>query len=314
VIVRRLLSIIPLLIVVSFAVFCLELFLPGDPAANLAGESASQEQIEEIRQELELDKPLPERYWNWVTNAVQGDFGRSLYSNRSVSGEIAERWTVTATLVGGAILVAVVVGVPFGIVAGTKRGRWPDRLATVLSSLGVALPNFLLGILLILVFSIWLKLLPVAGYVSPGDDVLDWARHLILPILAVSGLVMAELTRQLRSSMAETEEEDYTRTARAKGLPESTVVGKHSLRLAIVPAIAVLGVQAARLFGGAVIVEQIFSLPGLGQLTIDAILNRDLPVLQGIIPLAVVIAVVMTLLADLARIWLNPQLRRRATA
>lgn len=309
---RRLLSIIPLLVVVSFAVFCLELFLPGDPAVNLAGDNASAEQIEEIRSTLELDEPLPERYVSWVSDAVRGDFGESLYSRRSVGGEIASRWTVTATLVGGGVLVAAIVGIPAGIIAGTRRGRWPDRVATVLSSLGVALPNFMLGIFLIVVFSIWLKVLPIAGYVAPGDDVVEWLRHMILPIVAVSGLMMAELTRQLRSSLAETLEEDYTRTARAKGLPESTVVVKHALRLAASPAIAVLGVQAARLFGGAVIVEQIFSLPGLGQLTVDAILSRDLPVLQGVIPLAVAIAVVMTLLADLARSALNPRLRRGA--
>lgn len=311
---RRILSIIPIVLVASFLVFCLEVFLPGDTAVNLAGPDASPARIEEIRQELNLDEPIPTRFVNWLGDAAQGDLGRSLFTRRDVADEILNRWVVTVQLVVGAMAVAVVVGVPLGIVAAIRRDGWIDRLLLAGAALGASIPAFLLGILLMVVFSIWLGWLPVAGYVpfsrSPGD----WARTMILPTVALSALVAAELTRQIRSALIETLEQDYTRTARAKGLRERTVVLKHGLRLAAQPAVAVIGVQAARLFGGAVIVEQVFALPGLGRYTIDAITNRDLPVLQGVVPLTVAIAVLLSLVAELVQMALNPRLRARGSA
>jgi peptide/nickel transport system permease protein len=309
---RRILSIIPIVLVASFLVFCLEVFLPGDTAANLAGPDASAARIEEIRHSLNLDRPIPVRYVEWLGDAAQGDLGRSLFTRRSVSTEILDRWTVTVQLVTGAMILAVVIGVPLGILAAVRRGGWLDRLLLAGAAVGAALPGFLLGIVLMVVFSIQLDWLPVAGYVpfsrSPGD----WARTMVLPTVALSALVAAELTRQVRSALIETLEQDYARTARAKGMPEHVVVLRHGMRLAAQPAIAVLGVQAARLFGGAVIVEQVFALPGLGRYTIDAITNRDFPVLQGVVPLTVAIAVVLSLLSELAQRALNPRLRAAA--
>ncbi|MEX2627734.1 MAG: ABC transporter permease [Ilumatobacteraceae bacterium] len=303
---RRFLSIIPIVLAASFIVFCLEVFLPGDPAVSLAGPDASLDRIEQIRQSLQLDRPLIARYFDWLGDAVRGDLGTSLFTRRSVSDEILARWTVTGQLVTAALLLAIVVGVPLGMAAALRRGGIVDRLALVGAAVGAALPAFLLGIVLIVVFAVWLGWLPVAGFVPFGRSPSDWARSLVLPAVALSGLVIAELTRQVRSALIEVMEQDFVRMARAKGLPERIVVVKHGMRLAAQTAVTVLGVQAARLFGGALIVEQVFSLPGLGRYTIDAISNRDLPVLQGVVPVMVVIAVVLSVVADLGQQALNP--------
>jgi peptide/nickel transport system permease protein len=306
---RRLLAIVPVMLVVSFLVFALAIFLPGDAAVTLAGENASEQRIAEVRRDLELDKPLVERYASWLGDAAQGDFGRSLFTKRPVTSEIAARWTVTLQLVIGALVVALLVGVPAGILAAHQKGGWLDRATTVLSSVGIAVPSFVIGLWLIVVFAIWLKWLPYAGYVPFSEDPVEWLQRMALPMLALSGVMIAELTRQLRSSLIEVMQTDYVRTARAKGLNERTVVIKHALRVAASPAIAVISVNVARLFGGAVVVERVFSLPGLGRLTIDAIIQRDLPILQGVIPLAVLIAVLMTLFADIVHATLNPRVR-----
>ena len=308
-ILRRLVAVVPLLLAVSFAVYSLEVFLPGDPALTIAGADASDARVDEVRTALGLDRPLPVRYVEWLGDAVQGDLGNSLFTRRSVTQEITSRWLVTATLVVGAMGVALLVGVPAGILAGRHKGGWIDRIATLGASLGVAIPHFLPGILLMVVLASNLRWLPVAGYRPFGNGLWAWGKHFVLPILALSGVMTAELTRQVRSALAETLESDYIRTARSKGLSERTVLVKHGLRVAASPAISVISVQAARLFGGAVIIELVFGLPGLGRLTVDAILNRDLPVLQGVVPLAVIIAIVMTLLADVLQLVLHPRLR-----
>ncbi|MDW3215569.1 MAG: ABC transporter permease [Ilumatobacteraceae bacterium] len=306
---RRLLAIIPLVLVVSFLVFLLTVFLPGDEAVTLAGENASAERVEEIRQALGLDEPLPVRYVEWVGNAVQGDLGRSLFTKREVTAEIASRWIVTLQLVIGSLVLALLVGVPAGIIAGRSKGKWPDRVATLFASFGVAVPSFVVGLWLIVVFAAWLDLVPFAGFVAFGESPTEWAKRMILPMFALSGVMIAELTRQIRAGLVDTLETDYIRTARAKGLPERTVVNKHALRVAISPALAVVSVNVARSFGGAVVIEQVFALPGLGRLTVNAIIQRDLPILQGVIPIAVLVAVVMTLISDVINMKLNPRLR-----
>lgn len=308
-ILRRVLAIVPLLLIVSFLVFGLTVFLPGDAAVTLAGENASPERIQEIREHLRLDDPLPVRYGEWVVQAVQGDFGRSLFTKRPVASEIADRWVVTSQLVAGGIVVSMLIGLPAGIIAGRNKGKLPDRIATVGATMGIALPHFVVGMWLIVIFAIWLGWLPFAGYVPMSDGLWEWGRRMIIPIIAVSGVMTAELTRQIRGGLVETLDTDYIRTARAKGLREGLIINKHALRMAASPAVAVLSVQIARLFGGAVVVEKVFSLPGLGRLMVDSIIVRDLPILQGVIPLAVLIAVVMTLLADLIQMALNPRVR-----
>lgn len=306
---RRLLSIIPLVLVVSFLVFLLTVFLPGDEAVTLAGENASPERVEEIRQALDLDDPLFVRYAEWVGDAVQGDLGRSLFTKREVTAEIASRWVVTLQLVIGSLVLALLIGVPAGIIAGRTRGKLPDRIATLFASFGVAVPSFVVGLWLIVVFAAWLDIVPFAGYVPFGDSPTEWAKRMILPMLALSGVMIAELTRQIRAGLVDTLETDYIRTARAKGLRERTVVNKHALRVAVSPALAVVSVNVARSFGGAVVIEQVFSLPGLGRMTVNAIIQRDLPILQGVIPIAVLVAVLMTLLSDVLNMRLNPRLR-----
>lgn len=306
---RRLLAIIPLLMVVSFLVFSLTVFLPGDEAVTLAGENASQARVEEIRQALNLDRPLVVRYFSWLGNAVQGDFGTSLFTKRDVMSEIGARWVVTLQLVIGSLVVALLIGVPSGIIAGRNKGKFLDRAATLFASIGVAIPSFVVGLWLIVIFAAWLGVVPFAGYVSFSESPVEWAKRMILPTIALSGVMIAELTRQIRAGLVDTLETDYIRTARAKGLPERTVVNKHALRVAVSPALSVVSVNIARSFGGAVVIEQVFSLPGLGRMTVNAIIQRDLPILQGVIPLAVLVAVVMTLLSDVVNMKLNPRLR-----
>jgi peptide/nickel transport system permease protein len=306
---RRVLSVVPLVVAASFLVFCLEVFLPGDPAVTLAGEGASPERIAQLRDDLDLDDPLLVRYGRWLGDAVQGDLGHSLFTRRPVGDEIVDRLGVTLSLVAGALVVAVVVGVPLGILAARRQG-WVDRSTTLGATLGVAVPHFVIGIVLIVVFALWLDWFPTSRYAPLGDGVGEWLRHLALPVLALSAVVTAEVMRQLRSSLQQTLAEPYIVAARARGLPERSIVYRHALRVAASPVITVLSVQAARLFGAAVIVEQVFDLSGLGRLTVDAVLNRDLPVLQGVVPVAVVVAVLSALAADLAQMALNPRLRR----
>lgn len=309
-IIRRLLTTIVLLLAVSFAVFSLELFLPGDPAVTLAGEGASPERVAEIREELRLDRPLLERYVGWVTDAVRGDFGRSLFTRRPVAGEVAARLAVTLSLVAGAVVFALLIGGPAGVLAGRRRDGPADQLASFGASLGVSVPHFVIGIILVVVLSLWLGWLPTGGYVRASQSLTGWLRHLVIPSLALSGIMAAELARQVRSALHHTLDQDYIRTAYAKGLRETTVVLRHGLLVAATPAVSVLSVQTARLFGAAVIVEEVFRIPGLGRLTVQAILHRDLPVLQGVIPVAVLIAVATALLADLVQTGIDPRLRR----
>jgi peptide/nickel transport system permease protein len=306
---RRILAIIPIVLIASFGVFVLEGFLPGDAAVTLAGPNASVEQIGQVRDHLNLDEPLPVRYARWVGNAVHGNFGDSLYTHASVLSEITSRSLVTLSLVIGATAVALLIGLPLGILAGTRRGGILDRFAALGSTLGIAVPSFVVAILLIVVFSIKVKLLPTAGYVNLSEGWWVWASHLILPVLALSCVPIAELTRQIRSSLAEVLDADYIRTLRGAGLAERVVVLNYALRIAISPAISVLSVQVARMIGGAVVVESVFNLPGLGNLTKEAILTRDLPVLQGVVPLAALVAVLFTLLADLIHHVLDPRVR-----
>lgn len=309
-ILRRVLSVIPILLIVTFLVALLSTFLPGDIAATLAGPDADSERIQEVREFLRIDRPVHERWWDWTTDAVRGDLGTSLFTRRTVTREIAERWSITGSLVLGAVLLSLLVGVPLGILAGRYRGGYIDRVATLSATLGVSVPHFVVGIFGLVVFARWLGWLPFANYAPVEDNgYVEWAKHLAIPVVAVSGSTIAELTRQLRSAVSEELESDYIRTARAKGLPERVVVLRHGLRLAVLPAVSVLSVQVTRLFGGAVIVEYVFRLGGIGAYTADAVLKQDFPVIQGIVPLAVLIAVSMSLLADLAFLKLNPRLR-----
>lgn len=307
--VRRLLFVVPILVLVSFCVFGMVLLVPGDPAITLAGDNATEEQIEIIRDRLGLDDPIWVQYGRWASDAVRGDLGDSLYSGRPVTRSIAERLPVTVSLAALSVVIALAIAVPAGILAATNRGRWLDSAATVGASLGLAMPSFWLGLVLLLVFALRLGWLPATGYVPLEANPTEWLRHLLLPAITLGTAAAAETTRQLRSSLSDVLGEDYVRTARAKGLRGRAVVFKHSLKNAAIPVITVLGFQIAFLLGGSVIVEQIFALPGLGGLAIRAVLDRDLPIIQGVVMLAAVMVISVNLVVDLLYGWLNPKVR-----
>ncbi|MCU1458121.1 MAG: di/oligopeptide transporter, inner rane subunit [Actinomycetia bacterium] len=308
----RIAAAIPLMLVATFAVFALSVFLPGDAAQTLAGDGASQQRVAEIRHTLHLQDPLLQRYGNWLGNAVHGDLGTSLFSKTPVMHEIATRWSVSASLLLLAVIISFLIGVPAGILAAVYRGRPLDRASTFAATFGMAIPPFVLGIVLVIVFGVWLKWLPVGGYTPFAKSPVDWFRSLVLPAFALSGVLAATLARQLRGSLADVLDEEYIRTARAKGLRGSAVVLKHGLRMAAGPVASVMAVYIGRLIGGAVVVEAVFNLPGLGPFLVSSLLSRDLPVVLGIIPFTVLIVILLNLLAEVTRGLLDPRFARSA--
>lgn len=306
---RRLLLMVPLLLIVSFMVFGLVLLVPGDPAITLAGDNATEEQIEEIREDLGLNDPVWEQYGRWAGGAIQGDLGVSLFSGRSVAKSIGERLPVTLSLATSALVIALLIAIPAGIVAAMNRGRWIDSAATLGATVGLAMPNFFLGLVLVLIFALRLGWLPATGYVALEDSPSLWARHIALPALTLGVAAAAETTRQLRASLSDVLQQDYVRTARAKGLRQRVVIFKHGLKNAAIPVVTVLGFQVAFLLGGSVIVEQLFALPGVGGLAIRAVIDRDLPVIQGVVVFSAVLVMVVNLVVDLLYGWLNPKVR-----
>lgn len=307
--VRRLAFTLPILLLASFLVFSLLLLVPGDPAITLAGDNASEEQIAAIRDQLGLDDPIIVQYARWAGDAVQGDLGDSLYSGRSVTKSISERLPVTMSLALVSMIVALVIAIPAGMIAAIKRGTWVDTAATLGASLGLAMPSFWLGAILALVFALRLGWFPATGYVPFEESPTEWLRHLVLPALTLGTAAAAETTRQLRSSMSDVMQQDYVRTARAAGIRSRTVTWKYTLKNAAMPVVTVLGFQVAFLLGGSVIVEQLFALPGLGGLAIRAVLDRDIPVIQGVVLFTTIIVVMVNLLVDLLYGWLNPKVR-----
>jgi peptide/nickel transport system permease protein len=308
-IVRRLLALIPLMLVVSFLVYSLVVLLPGDPAVAIAGQEASPAEIEEVRQKLGLDDPLVVQYGRWLGDALRGDLGTSLYTERSVSDEITRRFPVTFSVALGAIVISLTLGMIAGIVAGLRQGHLTDRVVIFLTSLGLAIPSFWLALLLVIVFAVELGWLEAIGYVAFTQDPWEWARHLIMPWLALGIGAAASVARQVRGALIDVLDEDYVRTARSKGLAGHRVVGKHALKNAAMPAITVLGIQFAYLLGGTVIIESIFSIPGLGTYIISAISGRDLPVIQGTVLMMAIIFVVINLVVDILYAVVNPKVR-----
>jgi peptide/nickel transport system permease protein len=307
----RVLSTVPVVFVVTFVVFGLILLIPGDPAITIAGPDATPEQIEVIRERLGLNRPFLIQYVDWLGSALRGDLGTSLFTSRAVTTSIMESLPVTLTLTLTAIVISLLISVPLAIVSATRRGGWIDRLATVTSSIGIALPSFWLGLMLVLLFSLTLGWLPATGYVPLAQDPAAWLRHILLPALTLGVAAAAESTRQLRGSIIEVLQQDYVRTARAKGMRTRKVIGKHVLKNASVPLVTVIGLQVTLLLGGAIVVEQVFGVPGLGQVAISAVTLRDLPVIQGVVLVAVLVAMLSNLLVDLTYGYLNPKVRAR---
>jgi peptide/nickel transport system permease protein len=309
-IVRRLVAMVPLLVLITFGVYALVLLIPGDPARTLAGGlNAQPAEIARIRHQLHLDEPFLAQYWGWVTQVVRGNLGTSLFQHESVATAIGDRFPLTLSLALGGLVVSLLIGIPLGIVAGTRPGTVADRSVTVGSSAGIAMPDFWLGMILALVFAVKLQILPDLGYVSFTTSPWGWFEHLILPWVALGVAGGATLARQVRGELVDVMDRDYIRTARSLGIPERQVIWRLGLKNALTPALTIVGIQFAYLLGGTVIIEQIFSIPGMGSLMLQAIGSKDLPVIQGVVLLTAVIFVLVNLVVDIGYGYLNPKVR-----
>jgi ABC-type dipeptide/oligopeptide/nickel transport system permease component len=309
-VVRRLLLAVPVLFGVSLIVFAVMHLAPGDPAAIMLGAQATREDVERLHRELGLDRPLPVQYAHWLGRVAQGDLGRSIPLGREVLPEVLVRFRATLILTGGALAVALLIGVPAGIVSATRQYSWLDRLSMGVAVTGVSLPVFWTGIMLIIVFSLTLRWLPSAGMYSPyGGDLVDLLWHLVLPALTLGTVSAAALARMTRSSVLEIVRQDFVRSARAKGLAERAVVGRHILKNAVNPIVTVLGIQVGTLLGGAILTETVFSWPGLGSMMVRAIQARDYPLVQGGVLLIATTFVGVNLLVDLLYAVFDPRIR-----
>ena len=306
---RRLLSTIPVLLIVSVLVFLMLRLTPGDPAAILAGDQATTEQIAQIRANLGLDRSIPAQYFIWLGHLLQGDLGESFYYKTDVASLIGQRLEPTMSLAVITIVVAVLVAVPLGVLAAWRHGGWLDRTLMGFSVMGFSIPVFVLAYLLIWALSMKLGWLPVQGYKRLSEGLGAWLYQLILPAITLSVIYIALIARVTRASVLETLGEDYIRTARAKGLPESKVLLRHALANAAVPIVTVIGIGIALLFGGVVVTESVYAIPGLGRLTVDAVLARDFPTIQGVILFFSFVYVLVNLLVDLSYVFFDPRIR-----
>ena len=310
---RRILAVLPVLFVVSLVVFLILRLAPGDPAAVIAGNSATNEDIAKIQVQLGLDRSIPVQYGIWMGNVYRGDLGFSYYLNKPVTELIAQRVEPTLSLAFGTVILALLIAVPLGTVAAWRMGGWLDRLLSGFSVAGFSVPVFVIGYLLIYLFAIRLEWLPVQGYKSiSGPSAAGpwaWMRQLILPWMTLAMIYVALIARVTRASVSEALTEDYIRTARAKGISETAVLLRHALANAAVPIVTVVGIGIALLIGGVVVTETVYAIPGLGSLTVDAVLNRDFPVIQGLVLLFSVSYVLINLLVDLSYLVLDPRIR-----
>jgi len=307
--VRRIATIVPTLIFVSMLIFGLQQLLPGDPAVVLAGEDRDPNVVAYLREKLHLDEPLPVRYLYWIKGVLHGDLGESLRMQKPVLALIMEKLPVTLELASMAILIALVIGIPAGIISAVRRNSAWDYAANVVALWGLSTPNFWLGIMLILLFSVTLGWLPASGFVSPFEDLKGNLAALIMPAFVLGNAIAAVLMRHTRSAMLQVLSSDYVRTARAKGLPERNVILKHALRNALIPVITLGALELGTLLSGAVLTEQVFTIPGFGKLIVDAVFNRDYAVVQGVVLFTATAYIVLNLFADIAYVIVNPQMR-----
>jgi peptide/nickel transport system permease protein len=309
-ILRRLLSIVPVVLIVSFAIFMLLALVPGDPAVTLAGGlTATPAEIARVRAQLHLNDPLLVQYWHWLIGAIHGNLGTSLSSGQSVAAQIQARFPITFGLVVASAIIALVVGIPLGIVSGVRPGGTADSGARSFSTLGIAVPSFWLAILLVSVFAVHWRIFPSTGYTAISASFTGWLKDVTLPAITLGVGVGATVARQLRASLIDALDTPYVRTAWAKGGTRRSVLLRHALKNASMPVVTIFGVQVGYLLGGAVIVEQIFSFPGLGQYMLSGIVDHDLPVVQGVAIIFVLFQMAMSLLVDLSYGYLNPKVR-----
>lgn len=307
--IRRLVSLLPTLVFVSMLIFGLQQLLPGDPAQILAGEDQSPELIAHLREKMHLDQPLPVRYFYWVQGVVHGDLGESVRTQQPVLELILQKLPVTAELALLSMLVGLIISIPAGIIAAVRPGTVWDYGANAFALSGLSIPHFWLGILMILFFSVELGWLPASGYVSPFENLGENLASMVMPAFVLGTGISAVLMRHTRSSMMQVLSADYVRTARAKGLSERVVVLKHALRNALTPVITLGALELGTLLSGAVLTEQVFTIPGFGKLIIDAVFNRDYAVVQGVVLVTATAYILLNLLADIAYFVFNPRLR-----
>ncbi|HEV8143717.1 MAG TPA: ABC transporter permease [Methylomirabilota bacterium] len=308
-IIKRLFATIPVMAVVAVVVFMLLRLTTGDPAAIIAGDSGTSQDVEAIRAKLGLDRPIVEQFGIWIAKVVRGDFGESFFFKRSVASLIVERVEPTLALATLTLVLTVAMAVPLGVIAAWKRGTWIDRGVMGLSVLGFSVPVFVIGYVLIYLFAIQLGWFPVQGYQRLAEGFGGFLERLILPSFTLSVIYVALIARITRASVLEVLEADHVRTARAKGLPELPVLVRHVLRNAAVPIVTVIGLGVALLIGGVVVTESVYAIPGLGRLTVDAVLARDYPTVQAVILLFSVVYVVINLCVDLTYTFLDPRIR-----
>ena len=306
---RRLLGTIPVMVVVAVFIFLMLRLTPSDPAAIIAGDNATTEQVAQIRSQLGLDRPMIEQFFIWSGKVLRGDLGESFFFKKTVASLIGERVEPTLSLALFTMVLAVLIAVPLGVLAAHRQGSWIDRIVMGFSVLGFSMPSFVVAYLLIYLFAVWLNWLPVQGYQRIAEGLFGWARGLILPSMTLSVIFVALIARMTRTSMLEVLSEDYIRTARAKGQSERKVLFRHALRNAAVPIVTVIGLGVALLIGGVIVTESVFTIPGLGRLTVDAVLARDYPTIQAVILLFSFVYVMINLTVDMMYTLLDPRIR-----
>ena len=309
ILIKRVLATIPVMAVVALFVFSLLYVAPGDPAAVIAGDQASPEDVEKIRATLGLDRPFLVRFGEWAWQILHGDLGRSIFTSLPVTDLIGQRLGPTFSLMTVTLLLSVAVAVPLGVVAAWRVGTWVDRAIMALAVLGFSVPVFVVGYVLAYVFALELDWLPVQGYAPISDGIWPWLQHLILPAVALGFIYVALIARITRAAMLDVLQQDYIRMARAKGLGQGPILFLHALKNAAIPIVTVIGIGVALLIGGAIVTETVFAIPGLGRLTVDAILRRDYPVIQGVILFFSFVYVLVNLAVDFAYTALDPRIR-----
>jgi len=306
---RRILATLPVMGIVALFVFSLLYIAPGDPAVMIAGDQATPEDVERIRQGLGLDRPFLIQFGSWLWHILHGDLGTSIFTNLPVSALIAQRIEPTLSLMSLTLVLTILIAVPLGVVAAWKAGSWIDRTIMAFAVFAFSLPVFVVGYVLAYVFALQFEWLPVQGYTPLSNGVWPWLQNLILPAMALGSVYTALIARITRASMLEVLQQDYVRTARAKGLDQSSILFIHALKNAAVPIVTVIGIGIALLIGGSIVTESVFAIPGLGRLTIDAILRRDYPVIQGIVLLFSFVYVLVNLLVDVTYTLVDPRIR-----
>jgi len=312
-IIRRIIQMILVLIVATIIVFLLLRFLPGDPILMYLSssdlEEITQEQVDVIKHDLGLDRNLVVQYFDWLGNAITGDLGNSIIHRQPVINDIMRRIPITLHIASLAFIISIIVGIPMGIIAAVRRATWMDNVLTSLGNLGVTVPIFWLGILLIYLFGLKLNWMPIFGYTSPFDDFWKSTHQIIMPVFCLAVAPIASAVRLTRSSMLEVMRQDYIRTAWSKGLGERSVIMKHALKNGIIPVVAFKGLSLAHIIGGSVLVETVFSIPGMGRLAVEALFSKDYPVVQGVMLVTAIVVLVVNLLIDFSYGWLDPRIR-----